>query len=66
MNSREYAGLWFHQRMDWAVLDKHLTEAQADELELMVKEFYADHWRDDDSPQAEITFGVRRAACAKD
>lgn len=51
----------FHERMTWAVLDKHLTEAQADELELMVKEYFAEHWRDDDSPQAERTYGVRRA-----
>lgn len=40
----------------------HLTEAQADRLMLMVTEYFADHWRDDDSPQAERTLGVRKAA----
>ena len=29
-------------------------------LNLIIEEYYADHWRDDDSPQAEKTFGVRR------
>ena len=44
------------------VLCNYLTQAQADQLMLMVKEYFAGHWRDDDSPQAERTFGVRRAA----
>ena len=62
MKSREYAEERFRNSMNYAVLDHHLTEAQADKLELMVKEFFATHWRDDDSPQAERTFGVRKAA----
>ena len=32
-----------------------------DKQNLEVEEYYADHWRDDDSPQAEKTFGVKVA-----
>ena len=31
---------------------------QAQRLEVEVKEWFASHWRDDDSPLAEKTFGV--------
>lgn len=29
---------------------------------LMATEYFAEHWRDDDSPQAESTFGVHKEA----
>jgi hypothetical protein len=35
---------------------------EIDQLRRAAEEFWATHWRDDDSPQHERTFGVCRAA----
>ena len=50
-----------HLEALFAVQEGNLTKAQVEELKLMVEEYLADHWRDDDSPQAEKTFGVCHA-----
>lgn len=39
-----------------------LTDADIAECHRVIAAFDATHWRDDDSPQAEMTFGVKRAA----
>ncbi len=44
-----------------AVTDGNITAEQADRLELIIAEYFAEHWQDDDSPSAEKTFGVCHA-----
>ena len=36
------------------------VKEQVEELNREIAEYYASHWRDDDSPIAESTLGVRR------
>ena len=38
------------------------VKADVEWLNLKIEEYYASHWRDDDSPLAEMTFGVKRMA----
>ncbi len=52
---------WSHDLRD-AVERGNLTKAQADKLDLVVREYFAEHWRDDDSPQYEESFGVCQEA----
>ncbi len=35
-----------------------VTEEQVDHLELELSQWWTNHWRDDDSPQSETTFGI--------
>lgn len=52
MNKKEK----FKRMIKRANLALRIVYDQVIELE----EYYASHWRDDDSPQAEKTFGVKR------
>ena len=38
----------------------NFTVKEQQELLLIVKEYYSNHWGDNDSPQSESTFGVCR------
>lgn len=38
------------------------VKADVEWLNLKIEEYYTSHWRDDDSPLAEMTFGVKRMA----
>jgi len=44
--------------------EKRFTELDLINTTMIVKEYYANHWRDDDSPEAETTQGVKRYALA--
>lgn len=46
----------FKRMIKRADLALRIAADQVEELE----EYYASHWRDDDSPQAEETFGTKK------
>ena len=51
------------QRDIWErIIADHIwtVKHEVDQLNLAIEEYYASHWRDDESPLAEKTFGVKR------